>query len=181
MCSSLPTCQRKPVNKSQWSCRRDLDLQYPNENSVVQWPLDYNTSNLVPHDDLQLSPLGCLTLKSMQWSCTSLIKIGRFKLSCLKVDLPQLHLCLSSHQLAYCTFPKLIPQNIFHSLIIPDTIAALLVERTMAKKSFGNLTLFYCRTWATFCHCFGTNMAVLSCECNQRIVSRSKDFPVINW
>ena len=48
----------------------------------------------------------------------------------------------------------------------------MLVERTMAKKSFGNLTLLLCKTWTTFCYCFGTNMAVLSRECNQRIVLR---------
>ena len=47
-----------------------------------------------------------------------------------------------------------------HSLIAPDVTAAILVERTVAKKSFGNLTLLLCKIWATFFYCFGTNMAV---------------------
>ena len=46
----------------------------------------------------------------------------------------------------------------------------MLVERTIKKKPFGNLILLLCKTEATFFYCFGTNMAFLSRECNQRIV-----------
>ena len=55
------------------------------------------------------------------------------------------------------------------------------------ENSFGNLIILLCKTWETFCHCFvhqhgrlitwlktkncfGANMAVLSRECNQRIL-----------
>ena len=51
----------------------------------------------------------------------------------------------------------------------PDVTAAMLVGRKTAKKSFGNLSLLLCKTCAAFFYCFGTNMAVLSRECNQRI------------
>ena len=57
-----------------------------------------------------------------------------------------------------------------NSLIAPNVTAAMLVERTTANKSFGNLILLLCKTWAAFFYCFGTNVAVLSRECNQRIV-----------
>ena len=56
-----------------------------------------------------------------------------------------------------------------NSLIAADVRAAMLVERTIAKKSFGNLTLLLCKPCATFFYCFGTNMAVLSSECNHRM------------
>ena len=57
-----------------------------------------------------------------------------------------------------------------NSLIAPNVTAAMLVERTTANKSFGNLILLLCKTGAAFFYCFGTNVAVLSRECNQRIV-----------
>ena len=41
-----------------------------------------------------------------------------------------------------------------NSFIAPDVSAAMLVERTMAKKSFGNLTLLLCKTQGTFCLLF---------------------------
>ena len=59
-------------------------------------------------------------------------------------------------------------QSFIYSFIASDITAAMLVERTIAKKSFGNLTLLLCKTWATFFHCFGTNMAFLPCACNAR-------------
>ena len=49
-----------------------------------------------------------------------------------------------------------------YSLIASDVTAAILVERTIEEKSFGNLILLLCKSWATFFYCFGTNMAVLS-------------------
>ena len=39
---------------------------------------------------------------------------------------------------------------------------AMLLERAIAKKSSGNLTLLLRKIWATFFYCFGTNMAALS-------------------
>ena len=39
---------------------------------------------------------------------------------------------------------------ILYSLIADDVMATMLVERTIAKKSFGNLTLLLCKTWAIF-------------------------------
>ena len=52
-------------------------------------------------------------------------------------------------------------------MIAPDVIAVFLVERKIAKRSFGNLTLLMCKTLATFFSCFGTNMAVLvESECS---------------
>ena len=38
------------------------------------------------------------------------------------------------------------PGNSYYSLIAPDVTAAMLVERTKAKKSFGNLPLLLCKT-----------------------------------
>ena len=36
----------------------------------------------------------------------------------------------------------------------PDVTAPMLVYRTIAKGSFGNLTLLLCKTYAIFCYCF---------------------------
>ena len=55
-------------------------------------------------------------------------------------------------------------------LITRDITSAMLVERTIAEKCFRNLSLLLHKIWATFFYCFGTNMAVLSGECNERIV-----------
>ena len=57
---------------------------------------------------------------------------------------------------------KLALKNLFvYSLSAHDVTAAMLMERTKAKKSFGNLTLLLCCS-------FDINMVVLSRECNQR-------------
>ena len=62
-----------------------------------------------------------------------------------------------------------VPIEWCYSLIASDVTAAMFVERTIANKSFGNLTLLLCKPWAT---CFGTNMDVSSRACNQRMAQR---------
>ena len=58
---------------------------------------------------------------------------------------------------------------LFDPLIERDVTAAMLVERAVEKKSFGNLALLLCKTSGKLFYCFVTDMAVLSRECNHRI------------
>ena len=52
----------------------------------------------------------------------------------------------------------------FNSRFSREVTAAILVYRTIVfwKKSFGNLILVLCKTWATFCHCSVHQRGLLS-------------------
>ena len=45
--------------------------------------------------------------------------------------------------------PLSFKPGFFYSLIVPDVTVAMLMERTIAKKSFWNLTVLFCKTWGT--------------------------------
>ena len=65
-----------------------------------------------------------------------------------------------------------------NSLITTDVTAAMLVERTLAKKSW-KFEQVIIQSLSYVFYCFGTNMAVLSRECSQRVFHNWKTLKII--